>query len=400
MSEVNACSGFSGQSDTVKAVEEAVGDAVGGLEDPEQVFLFASSHYDQEVVAETAGDVTEASVVGCSTAGEIHGTDSFTDHVVALAVGGDLESFSGVSEIQGEGYEAGAEVSEDLLESLGDGSVPLMTASEDDGWDSFPEQFVVALGSGLTGDNQAIMEGVSDVMETLIGGAWAADDWSLEQTYLYRDGELLEDSMLLTALDLDVKTGLGVRHGLEQDVEEVEVTSSDGNRVKKLGDQDALSYYKDHFGERATNSQFLLTKPLGINTREEELRIREPLDIDEEEGDLIFSENIEEGWTVHLMEASSDQVMQGAEDAVEMALEDAGDPDDVEAVLVHNCACRWYFLNQSDSLEDELEIVQEKVGEDVPVVGWYTYGEIAYPGSLAGIRHQNMVLQVITSEER
>jgi hypothetical protein len=99
------------------------------------------------------------------------------------------------------------------------------------------------------------------------------------------------------------------------------------------------------------------------------------------------------------MDASADQVLEGAKNAVDMALEDAGNPEDIAAVLVHDCACRWYFLDQDKSLEKELEKVSTRIGEDVPVVGWYTYGEIASPATLNGVRHQSLVIQVITNEK-
>lgn len=399
---VSAGSGFSGDENGKSAGKEAVEQAVEEVEDsPEIVYLFASSNYVQEEVVEGADKACDALIVGSSTAGEIHGTSSFTEHVVALAVGGEgVKAGSGVSTgVNENGFEAGRTAAEDLLEGLDNGYVPSVVASDSSGeWRSYPNILVTGIGSGLAGDNQEIMEGVNDVLDTYIGGGWAGDDWALNQTYVLKNGEVLEDSILLAGLDIDVRTGLGVRHGLDQEVDEAEVTSAEGNWVYELDGQKALDYYKEHFGAKAANSQFLLTKPLGIDTGEDEFRIREPLDVDEEEGSMMFSERIKEGWTVHIMDAHSEEVMEGAREAVDMALEKAGDPDDVEAVLVHDCACRWYFLDQSDKLEEELEVVKEKVGEDVPVVGWYTYGEIACPGSLAGVRHQNMVVQVITGE--
>jgi hypothetical protein len=404
ISRIEADSGKSKNSNSKRAGQEAVEEAVKDVESPETVFLFGSSEKDQESILEGAQEATDANVVGCSTAGEIIGTESFTKSVVALAISGDdLDIKTGKGdEVSADSVGAGRRAANSMLSSFDNIQETMVVSRDEEGWSSYPKVMGVAFGPGLNGDNGEMMSGVRDVTGPMaVGGGFAADGWAFEETNLYYDGEILNDSVILAGLELDVKSGIGVAHGLEGVLKEVELTSVSGKWVEEIDGEPALDFYRDMFGKKAENTQFLFTKPIGIgiDTPEGELRIREPMEIDKERGSIRFSEKIPEDINVKIMKASADQVLTGAEKAVKMALEDAGDPSDVAAVLIHNCACRWYFLDQQDRLEEELEIVREHVGDNTPIVGWYTYGEIASPAPLNGVRHENIVIQVITNEQ-
>lgn len=399
---ISAGEGHSTHSGSERAGEEAVKEAISKSEEqPEIIFLFASSEKDGQKVLKGANNQTDADIVGCSTAGEIMGKESYTKSVVALALGGDtLNAKIGKGQNLANGEKAGEEAAESMLAKFG-GNKDIMVSSNSGGnRKTYPKVLGVAMACGLIGDNQELMSGITNKAGSMqIGGGWAADDWALEKTQVYYNDEVFDDSLILAGLELDVKSGTGVAHGIHESAKQVEITTTEGKRVKEIDGQPALDVYRELFGKRAENSQFLLTKPIGINTQEEELRVREPLSLDARKGDIEFSESVPEGITVDIMDASADQILEGAKKAIEKALEDAGNPEDIKAILVHDCACRWYFLNQDESLERELENVVEEVGEDVPVVGWYTYGEIASPASLNGVRHQSMVIQVISGEK-
>lgn len=399
---IYAGQGHSSDPDSKKAGAEAVKQAISQFEQQEEiVFLFSSSEKNQQKVLEGANNQTNAQIVGCSTAGEIIGKESFTKSVVALSLGGkDVEAKIGEGKNLANGEEVGKEAAESMLSKFGENLDIMVSSSSGGKRKTYPKLLGVAMGCGLTGDNQELMSGINEKAGSMkIGGGWAADDWALKQTKVYRNEKVLDDSLILTGLKLDVKSGLGVAHGIHESAEQVEITSTDGKIVKEINDRPALEVYRELFGKEAENPQFLLTKPIGINTQEDELRIREPLGVETDKKEIRFSESVPEGITVDIMDASPDQILEGAKNAVEMALKDAGDPEEIKAVLIHDCACRWYFLNQDKSLEKELEKVVENVGSDVPVVGWYTYGEIASPASLNGVRHQSIVVQVISGEK-
>lgn len=402
MANLSAASGHADAEDDSVAGRRAVVAALEEVETVELVLLFVSGRRDPTAVLSGASAATVAPIVGCTTAGEIADDDAHMGTVVALALGGDgLEVAVGVGTGIGEDERAaGTEAAREVLDGVGEEPIETTAISAVSGeWRSYPTVQLLAFGCGLAGDNQAVLAGVQDVVgSTAVVGGWAADDWSLEETYVFADGKVLTDAIVLACLSVDVRTGTCGRHGLTETEREFTVTAAEGPWVYELDGRPALEVYRGLYGKRATNPQFLLSKPLAIDTGETEPRVREPIAVDEDSDAIEYSEVVEEGWTVGLIDASPEQILEGVEVAVDCAMAEAGGPDDVAAVLVHDCACRWVNLTDSETRRREIESIRERVGEDTPIVGWYTYGEIVAPGSLNGVRHQNVVVQVLSNE--
>ncbi|ADB62519.1 domain of unknown function DUF1745 [Haloterrigena turkmenica DSM 5511] len=414
MSEILAGVGHATDDDPTAAGRRAARAARDDLGGEERIaYAFGSSEYDQTALLGGIEDGLDCPVVGCSTAGEIARAQSHTESVVVLALAGDgiRPGVGSAPEFAEFSREAGMEAASAAVDDLGDGPVPTSVSASESGrrrW--YPKLLVNAFGPGLTGSKEWALIGVQDALGWAhVSGGFAGDDWKLDTTWVYRDGEPVEDSMTVAAMDVDVKTGIGVANGLRETDHTFTVTSAEDNRLYELDGKPALEAYRDRYGDRVTQEHFLMTHPLGTDDDGEESHIAMIADVDEETGSMIVGEKpLEDGQKLTVMDTSADAVLDGVETAIDRALTAAGGPEDIAAVLVFDCNCRWFHLSNEETRNAELDIVRERVGPDVPVAGFYSYGEIATPNPLwnddprslmrQDVHHQSIAIEIITNE--
>jgi hypothetical protein len=160
------------------------------------------------------------------------------------------------------------------------------------------------------------------------------------------------------------------------------VTKSEGSVVHELDGRPALSIYEDYFGEKAGDlrkeplARMAITYPLGIKLPGmEEYLIRDPITVDEK-GAITCAAEIPEGSEIRLMIGSKEKAVEAAEDAARKLVRDfeqAGTRP--KLVLMFNCIAREKLFAQKAN--DEIQAVMRIIGEDVPLLGFYTYGEQA-----------------------
>lgn len=402
--------------DAETAGRRAAERAVDGLTaSPRIAYVFGSSVYDQAELVAGIDGVLDCSVIGCSTAGEIANGASYTESVVVLALGG-----AGVRPATGYGSgfvedprQAGLDAASSAVDDFDRDTVPMMVSvPADDGRRWYPSLSVNAFGPGLTGSKKWAVVGVQDALGwAQVSGGFAADDWNHDQTWVYRDGQALQDVMGVAALDVDVTVGTGVASGVEATEHTFTVTEAEDNRLHGLDGKPPLEVYRDRFDDPVINQLFLLTNPLGkrvLGGRFAPTLVARP---DEEDGSVTLGEEpLEEGEQVALMETSPESIIEGTETAVEEAMLAAGHPDDIAAVLVFDASSRWYRLSGEGERNAELAILEDRLGADVPVAGYYGYGEVATQNALwmdgAGsgrgkdIHQYSIVVDIITNDPR
>ena len=153
------------------------------------------------------------------------------------------------------------------------------------------------------------------------------------------------------------------------------VTKSKGNVLYELDSMSALELYKKYLGEYALDLPATgLLFPLSLyNEAGDHAVVRTILAVDEAEQNLTFAGDIPEGSVVQLMQANFDRLVDGAIAAAENSLNNiAGSPD--LAILI-SCVGRKLVLKQR--IEEEVEGVQEMLGQTTTLTGFYSYGEIA-----------------------
>lgn len=337
---------------------------------PDVAIVFASSVYDQaQMLSGVRSVVGNALVVGASTAGEITTEGPLSKHSVAVMLmqSDTMKFFGGVGEnIKADPREAGKRAAED---------VKAQAAGELKAFMMFPDV--------LAGNGAEIVRGVLDSLGDhfpVVGGA-AGDDFKFKETYQYLNDKVYSGAVVGLGLTGDFRIGIGVKHGWIPVGVPLKVTKSEGSVLHELDGKPAISIYEDYFGadeakklREDTLAKLAITYPLGMKTEgSEEMLIRDPLTVDEK-GSITCAAEIPEGAEIQLMVGSKEEAVKVAKQAAQNAV-DQLEGEKPKAVVIFNCIARNKLF--ADNPAAEIQAIQEAVGSDVPLIGFYTYGEQA-----------------------
>lgn len=399
MSNLEFHSANSELEDVSEASRDATNKLGSEIETPDLVLVFSTEAKAKDDLLKPINEkFPEARVIGCTTGGEIQSNSVKTGSVTLVSIKGLNVGIGIGKEIKNDERTAGMSAAGKALEDLGRDEY-ITTKLKRDGidWKSLNPINFIALSTTLTGNGSEVMRGVKQVLGegANLAGGLAGDDWKLEQTYVYKDGEIHTDSVVVAALETENQIVHGAKHGLEPSGEIYEVTKSEANRVFELDGESAESVYNDLYGQKGSLPNFIMTKPLGIETSEEEVRLRDPLDI-KDDGSIVYAAEVKEGSFVYIMDSNEERMIEAAEDATKNALEKAGNPskDKIKGAILYDCVCRWNCFKTDEVREKEIEAVKRQLGEDTDVAGWFTYGELALPRALAGVHNQTLVIQL------
>jgi len=350
------------------AAQDAL-DKLGG--EPNAVIVFSSVQYDQEKMLAGVRSVSKNAVlVGCSTAGEITTDGPAKRHSVAVMAikSPDIAFHAGVGEnIAADARVAGRKTAEAVKEQAPGGVLNAF----------------IMLPDVLTGNGADIVRGVLDSLGAhfpVVGGA-AGDDFEFKKTYQYLGDKVYSGAVIGLGLVGNFKMGIGVKHGWIPVGAPKKVTKSSGAVLHELDGKPAIKIYEDYFGaERAKElktealARLAITYPLGMQVAgSEELLIRDPITVDEK-GSITCAAEIPEGSEIRLMIGSREEAVKVAQEAAKNAVSqmDGAAP---KAVIIFNCIARNKLFG--DRSGEEIGAIQEEVGRDTPLIGFYTYGEQA-----------------------
>lgn len=372
---IQAGVGLSKNKDSYQAGYEASKIAVekAGGKKPDFMIAFASSSFDQHELVRGIREAGEgAALVGCSDAGEITNEGPSQKSVGVMAIRSDQIIFtSGLGQnVKGGAREAGQRGAREVKEKAPE-----------------PLRAFIMLPDVLTGNGADIVRGVLDVLGPhfpAVGGA-PGDDFLFEKTYEYRDDEVASGAVAAVGLSGNFSMGIGVRHGWLPIGVPMKVTKSAGAVVYELDNRSAISIYEDYFGKKAEDlkkeplARMAITYPLGIKVPDlDEYLIRDPITVDDK-GAITCAAEIPEGSEVRLMIGSKEKAIEAAVDAAQKLMREFEiAKSKPKFALMFNCIAREKLFGQKAN--DEIQAVMEVIGKDVPLLGFYTYGEQAPMG--------------------
>ena len=325
-----------------------------------------------------------ASLAGCSSAGNISGTQVYDDALVIAAVRFDHTRVKGakvgLSE-EVDSFEAGTRLGQSLDK---DGLV-----------------HVLVLSDGVGTNGSELVRGLTASLPdhvTLTGGL-AGDDARFQETFV-----MLDDAPqpgLIAALGFygdRLKVGFGSLGGWDPFGPERVATRAEGNVLYELDGQPALELYKRSLGEHAAGlpgTGLLFPLSLGAQASGNRL-VRTVLAVDDDEQSVTFAGDVPEGTTVQLMKANFERLVDGAEGAARTSYEAMGSTSPDLAVLI-SCVGRKLVLKQM--VEEEVEGVQDVLGERTSLTGFYSNGEIAPFDANANCELHNQTMTITTFSE-
>lgn len=357
-------------------------ESAGLLEGAQLALLFCGeSAATPELVERTRAAFPGAAVVGATTAGHIAGVDIHDRDAVATGVRFDDSRIRVASaSLEGGSEEAGAALAREL-------AAPDLS-------------LVLVLSEGVDVNGSALVRGMLAHMPPhvpLFGGL-SANGSTFANTRVF-DGETWAPGRVCAVgfYGEQLQVGVGSMGGWGPFGPDRLVTRSEGNTLRCLDDEQALSLYQRYLApvdEPLPGSA--LRFPLSVTTPSGERFVRTVLSVDERDGSMTFAGDVPEGSYARLMRANTDRLVDGAQGAAEHAAR--GRLGGRSLCLMVSCVGRRMVMKQRT--EEELEVVSEVLGEDAVLTGFYSYGEIAssMPGEPCSLHNQTMTVLVL--EER
>ena len=348
---------FSGTTGWEKKSENQLGEIA------QLVFLFGNKSLlkEQQHISYIAGLYPSSQVIGCSTSGEIYAEEVLNENIVCTAVWFEKTTIE-IAVERIDSMEDSFRVGEKLAAKL---EKPALS-------------HIMILSEGLNINGSELTKGLNSQLNNKISvtGGLAGDQADFNETVIVYNKAGEKNLVLAIGFYGDnLQIGYGSMGGWDSFGVDREVTKSCGNILYELDGHPALELYKRYLGSHAANlpaSALLFPLSLRLNDAEKAL-VRTVLSVNEADGSMVFAGDIPQGEYVRLMKANADRLIDGANDAAEMAEISLQNSNPDLAILI-SCVGRKLVLKQR--LEDELEIIREVIGPQATVTGFYSYGEI------------------------
>ncbi|MFN7946090.1 MAG: FIST N-terminal domain-containing protein [Blastocatellia bacterium] len=351
------------------------------MEAAQVVFVFGSRDHlsSPDRLDELKHWFPRALIFGCSTAGEIIGSQVLDDSIVATAVSfeqtrisSSLVHVESLADSYAAGVRLGAQIEPAEL------------------------SHVLVLSAGLNVNGTALIKGLTSQLpeHVTVTGGLAGDGARFESTLVICGQEVSGHAVAALSLyGQRLKVGYGSMGGWDSFGPERLVTKSSGNVLAELDHKSALELYKQYLGEHACELPASgLLFPLSLRTENQGPGlVRTILAIDEQAQSMTFAGDIPEGSYVRLMRANFDRLIDGAVQAGQIC-QQALTRDTAELALLISCVGRKLVLRQR--IEEEVEGVREVLGDHTALMGFYSYGEISplLPTTRCELHNQTMTI--------
>jgi hypothetical protein len=326
----------------------------------------------------------EATILGCSTAGEISGTQVRDDSLVVTALEFEHTRVQ-LAQTRVDGMEqshaAGATLARSLLQ-------PGLC-------------HVLVLSDGLKVNGTELVRGLRGNLPQAVGvtGGLAGDGPDFHKTVVCANGVPTEGGIAAVGFYGDrLRIAHGSGGGWDAFGPERLITRSKSNVLYELDGRSALELYKQYLGEHAAGlPATALRFPLALRSEQEGYSVvRTVLSIDEKEQSMTFAGDMPEGSYARLMKANFDRLIEGAAGAARTGLESLGAFPAELAVLI-SCVGRKLVLKQR--VEEEVESVREVLGPGPVLAGFYSYGEISPHGAVTQCELHNQTMTITAFSE-
>lgn len=354
-------------------------DAGRSMADAQLVFVFADNPYFQTPACFEAlrQRFPQASLLGCSTAGNVQGTCISDGDVTVTALRFARSRVRLVS----------AELGGDVAHTTASLIAQLQA-------DDLRHVFVLLDGEMV--DGSEFILGLRSQKGAITGGI-AGDGERFGATWVMADACARRSCIAAVGFYGEVSARSTCFGGWQEFGPERRVTRSRGKLVMEIDGQPALALYKKYLGELAqdlprSGQRF----PMGFKLRPGgDMLIRSVMAVDEAAQSLSFAGYVPEGSICRLMRIQRDDLMEtafGAADAM------AASPVQRQGLcLVVSCIGRRLVLSQM--VEAELEVVQDRLGPGMRLAGFYSYGELAPHGVEMECQLHNQTLVLTTLHE-
>lgn len=353
-----------------------------GMQDAQLVLVFGSGTLlsSKNLISDIRSFYPGAMLFGCSTAGEILGQRVYEDSIAVSAVLFEHTRLKGCM-LNFSETESSRDAGEILSRSFGHQGLV----------------HVLVLCKGLNINGSALVQGIrSELPESVtVTGGLAGDGARFKETSVLWNDQLMSDSVAAVGFYSErLKIGYGSLGGWDPFGPERLISRSSGNVLYELDNKSALELYKKYLGRHAGDLPASgLLFPLSLRVQGDSSRriVRTILSVNEEDQSMTFAGDMPQGGHAQLMKANLDHLVDGAKGAAEKAFEIMGSSRPALGLLI-SCVGRKLIMKQR--VEEEVEVVQEVLGTQASLTGFYSYGEISplTTGESCELHNQTMTI--------
>ena len=348
------------------------------------LFFGAKSLLNTSYFKEVRSRFPKAHIVSCSTAGEIIGQEVYDGTITGTAIFFEKTeikiSFKNIRNFDNS-FELGKAVSDDFKK------------------EKLKHLFIVSDGHIINGSR--LLEGISlDHHDVIITGGLAGDGSSFESTLVGYNNSIANGNVVTIGYYSEsLQVGHASLGGWDEFGPERFITKSKENVLYELDDEPALELYKKYLGDKARelpSSALLFPLSLKQDDHSAESIVRTVLSIDNLNNSMTFAGNLPENKIVRLMKANFEKLIMASAEAAKMSIKNLKNQES-DLVIYVSCIGRKLILDQR--ISEEVQEAQKIIGEDVPSVGFYSYGEISpYNDALQSPLH-NQTMTITTYKE-
>ncbi|OGA74811.1 MAG: hypothetical protein A3G81_16805 [Betaproteobacteria bacterium RIFCSPLOWO2_12_FULL_65_14] len=349
------------------------------------VVVFGASEFlaSSAAIQELTAAYPNAHFIGCSSAGEIFGTEIHDGSLAVAVVRFEKTRLkhSAVSAASpGESFAAGEHIAKELM-------APDLRA-------------VFVLSDGIHVNGSELVRGLNSVLPqtVVVTGGLAGDGSRFKETWVLLERKPVAGAIVAVGLfGESVIVGHGSQGGWDMFGPHRMVTKSQSNVLYELDGEPALALYKKYLGERASGLPATgLLFPLAVYPSQGDGKalVRTILAVDEEKQSITFAGDIPQGAKVQFMKANFDRLVEGALNAARVTREKTSAGEQMLSIAI-SCVGRRLVLGERS--EEETEATLEVLPKGTRQIGFYSYGEISpYATGHCDLHNQTMTLTTIS----
>ncbi|MCU0550881.1 MAG: FIST C-terminal domain-containing protein [Leptolyngbya sp. Prado105] len=359
---LKAIVGHSDDPDSNSAIAEVIAHCQTELKGctPQAGILFAAIDFDHALILQQIDQAfPNLELIGCTSDAELSDMLRFQHDSVVLTLlySDEIEIRAGVARNLGEDTIAATRKA--VEQAISNDRSP---------------RLCITIPEGIKTDGNSILSGLQAALgqNFPIFGGISTDDFRFEATYQFYKTEVLTDAAPILLFSGEaLRFSHGVASGWQPISAPGTVTQSQKNLVTTIGEQSALSFYREQLG----GSDPLPQHPLAVfESDETSFYLRGFSGFDDTTGELHCLADIPESAVVQVSTASREDILAASKTAILQATQSY--PGSTPSVaIIFSCDCRFKLLGSQ--VKEEYEWIRSCLSDEVTCSGFYTYGELA-----------------------
>lgn len=222
-------------------------------------------------------------------------------------------------------------------------------------------------------DSSEVLVTLREMTSLPVVGGEAADDFSFNQCFVYANREVLEDSIVMLAVEGAISFDISIAQDIRPVGNMGEVTQSSGTQIRSIDNLPAIDFVEKELGKPlvGVDGGVVTLKLMGEQEQEQCLRsLLTPHRGGKRQGEVDLFGGVEQGDFVKVCLANPEEVIQDVKNVVS-SISDL--PFNPVAGLIVSCAGRKRLLGEK--IECEVTELVEQYPKLEALVGFPSFGE-------------------------